>query len=278
MLQKFIALFIALLTAFVVGQITAQSPIAPLPFRQEDPPDRGLDANLFMQTSAEFHACCLQAYNLASLRLKQALAKNPEGKLAVILDLDETVIDNGGFQAMQLRSNLAFDLRLWDDWERNGGNYLSLLPGVKQFLNELSQNHVSAAYISNRNEKNRDVTKKALARLGIEISDDRLLQLATDTSDKTQRRELIAKDFNVLLVIGDNLRDFDECFRCRKLESKTPEELDQAIRERKEAVEKHRQMWGDRWIIIPNPVYGEWTKPLGLGRKDLDRLAPVAKP
>jgi predicted secreted acid phosphatase len=56
-----------------------------------------------------------------------------------------------------------------------------------------------------------------------------------------------------------------------------PEKLDAAIRERKEKVDKARAKWGSEWVILPNPVYGEWTRPLGLGTKDLDRLVPEGK-
>ena len=70
-----------------------------------------------MQSAAEYRACCYQASNLALFRLKEAVAKKPEGKLAVVADLDETILDNAGFQAMQLRSNLAYDQRLWEIWE-----------------------------------------------------------------------------------------------------------------------------------------------------------------
>ena len=81
----------------------------------------------------------------------------------------------------------------------------------------------------------------------------------------------------MLLYIGDNLRDFEDDFRCRKLETGTPEELELAIRERKDLVDKNREAFGTKWIIFPNPAYGEWNKPLGRGRSDFDRLVPAAK-
>src|SRR5262249_59466627 len=93
-----------------------------------------------------------------------------------------------------------------------------------------------------------------------------------------QRRQEVEKEYTVLLYVGDNLRDFDERFRCRKLDPKAaPEELEQAIRERKDEVDRTRAAWGEKWIVLPNPAYGEWMKPLGQGRKDLDRLAPAAR-
>ena len=100
-----------------------------------------------------------------------------------------------------------------------------------------------------------------------------MLLLATDTSDKPARRRAVERSYTVVLNVGDNLRDFDEEFRCRKLDANTPEELERAIRVRKESTDKHRAAWGDKWIVLPNPAYGEWSKPLGRGRADLDRLA-----
>src|SRR5689334_18057736 len=96
-----------------LGLTHAQQAIAP--FKVESPPFRALDANLYMQISAEYRACCYQAYNLATIRLKErhAALKDNGKKPAVILDLDETVLDNAGFQAMLLRSGLAYDQRLW---------------------------------------------------------------------------------------------------------------------------------------------------------------------
>ncbi|MEZ6141480.1 MAG: HAD family acid phosphatase [Zavarzinella sp.] len=266
-----------LIAAFLVGNwVSAQAPVpaAPAAFKPEKPANRGLDANLYMQTSAEYRACCYQAYNLATLRLKDAVRQHADKKLAVVLDLDETVVDNAGFQAMQLRSNLAYDQRLWDHWEKDHAEHVGLIPGAKEFILEAGKLGVTVAYISNRNDKFRDQTKKLLAKHGISAAEDSLLKLSTDTSDKTKRRKEVEKEYTVVLYVGDNLRDFDDSFRCRKFEKKTPEEISQAIKERKETTDKHQSEWGNKWIVLPCPAYGEWLKPLGEGENDLDQLAP----
>ena len=252
----------------------AFAPKAPRAFRTEDPVNRGLDANLYMQTAAEYRAACYQAYNLATFRLKEALTKNPTGKPAVIMDLDETVLNNAGYETMMLRSGLAYDKRIWDDWESKHWEQIGLVPGAKEFILEAKGLGVTIAYISNRNEKFRQNTTMALERLGINVPDDSLLKLRTKTSDKTERQQEIENKFTVILYIGDNLRDFSKRFQCRKLEKKTPEELELAIRERKETVDQYRTEFGTKWIILPNPVYGEWTKPLGHGKACFNRLTP----
>ena len=116
----------------LIAQAPEDAPQAPAAFLPELPTYRGLDANLYMQTSAEYRACCYQAYNLATRRLKERFEELKDGgkKLAVVMDLDETVLDNAGFQAMQLRSGLAFDLRLWDIWEEKHGDMVALVPGA----------------------------------------------------------------------------------------------------------------------------------------------------
>lgn len=267
----------------VHGQQPAPAPVAAaaphvLPFfKPEDPPGRSLDANLFVQTSAEYRACCLQAYNLASLRLAAAVAKTtaPPSTLAVVLDLDETVLDNGAFQSMMIRSRLAYDQRLWDLWEAEHWDKWELVPGAKEFILEAAKAGVHVVYISNRTEKFRPQTKRGLERLGLPLASDAHLKLASDTSDKTARRLEAEKAHTVVLHVGDNLRDFDEAFRAPTLAADADAAaMAAAIRHRKDAVDRHAKNWGDRWIVIPNPIYGEWMKPLDRGLRDVDQLVP----
>jgi 5'-nucleotidase (lipoprotein e(P4) family) len=273
-------LFLAALAgAFLGGQwVTAQAPLPlqlPMLAKTEAPPYRGLDAALYMQTSAEYRACCLQAYNLATLRLKEAMAAKPAGTTAVVLDLDETVFDNGAFQTNQLRTNAAYDQVMWDQWEETKWEQIGLIPGAKEFLLEADKLGVALAYITNRNDKFREATTKAIAKLGIPFGAKDILLLSKETSDKTARRAEVEKKHTVLLYVGDNLRDFDDAFRFAKFDDKsTPADRDSRIAARKMLVDKSKDVWGSKWIILPNPCYGEWTKPLGFGLADLDRLLP----
>lgn len=289
-------LAIALAAPAAVAQVAAPAPTArPVPappppaateaaaarivpyFRAEDPPGRSLDANLFVQTSAEYRACCLQAYALARLRLVAAVAAAtvPSDRLAVVLDLDETVIDNGAFQSMMIRSRLAYDQRLWDIWEAEHWDKWELVPGAKDFILETRAAGVTVIYISNRNDRFHEQTCRGLDRLGLPLADRAHLKLATDTSDKTARRAEAERDYTVVLHVGDNLRDFDEAFRAPALPADADTAtLTAAIQRRKELVDAHAQEWGDRWIVIPNPLYGEWMKPLDRGLRDVDQLVP----
>lgn len=241
----------------------------------EDLPHRGLDANLYLQTAAEYRACCLQAYTLAEERLRQHKAnlKGTEKPPAVVLDLDETVFDNGVFQTLQLRGGGAYDPRAWDAWEEKAGDQIALVPGAKAFLDAAVKLGVTPVYISNRNAKYLKTVTAAFARLGLPAAADGQVLLADKTSDKTDRRAAAEKAYQVLLYVGDNLRDFDEAYRFADLSRAAGPELDAAIKARKDRVDADRAAWGTKWIVLPNPAYGEWQKPLGRGRDDLDRLA-----
>ncbi len=260
-------------------------PKAPIAAKPEDPPFRGLDAALYMQTSAEYRAACYQAYRLATLRLRALLAEKPLGDPAVVSDLDETVFDNGAFQSLQLRSGNVYDQQLWDKYEAEAGESVRLLPGAREFFAECAARQVSVVYISNRSAKYRNQAEEILTRCGLPSFGGQVLPnghfidsllLSTGDNDKTARRQQVEREFNVLLYLGDNLRDFDEAFRFGKLDGTDAKSLDAAIATRKGLVDLTRDKWGDRWVIFPNPCYGEWTKPLGYGKADVGRLARPA--
>ena len=231
------------------------------------PTDRGLDSTLYVRTSAEYRACCLQAYALAEERVKAKLtARSKGGKpAAVVLDLDETVIDNTGFQARQVQTRQAtFDENQWDEWERDDRGQVRFVPGAKEFLAFLKARGVEAVYITNRSERRRKELHALLKRLDIDVPDDQLLLYdpGTKSSDKTGRRDKASQAFDVVLWVGDNLRDFDNVFKYDK----------RGAVGRKEAVDERRAKFGTDWIILPNPLYGEWTKGFANTRADAGLL------
>jgi acid phosphatase len=276
-MNRWFRLLAAIASAGLFTRPASAQEVAQVNVRLETPAYRGLDANLYMQTSAEYRAVCLQTFQWAMLRLKQALAAAPQDgrRPVVVMDLDETVIDNAGFQSWLLRTGRAYDQDLFDRWEMFGGDQVDLIPGAKQFILDAERLGVGIVHISNRNNRFREATKKTLQRLGIPVSNDRDLKLSTDTSDKTARRqEVEAKDNGrILLLVGDNLRDFDDSFRFPAIAPEaTKSVLAAAIESRKQKVDETAANWGAKWIILPNPVYGEWPKPLGRGKRDLDQL------
>jgi acid phosphatase len=254
----------------VVGYLVGQGP-------SPNPQQRGLDANLWMQTAGEYRACCLQTYRQAWERLQQKVKKAAPAKgkpLAVIMDLDETVLDNSGFQTSLSRDSVDYSDSLWDEWEKDHFDEVRLVPGAREFIEKAEGAGVAVVYLSNRAEKNRAGTIAALEHVKLDTRkiENRLL-LAGSTSDKTERRNQVRKRYEVLMLFGDNLRDFDEKpFKAKKVGEYDVSGQNEAIAERLKQVDEQRSHWGDDWIILPNPVYGEWTKLLG--RRSLDNMRP----
>ena len=200
----------------------------------------------FQQRSAEVQALQLQAFNLATLRLDQAVAKAKDpSKLAVVTDLDETVIDNSALLARDLAACHQYDgWDTWLHWEREGQP--TLIPGAKAFLEHADRAGVTIRYLSDRADSQKPHTLKTLKALGLpQVSDDSVLLLGPP---KVERRELVSRDHEIILLLGDTLHDFDGRFR------KTP------VVEQRQTVQQESSQWGNKWIVLPNAGYGTWSK------------------
>lgn len=226
-----------------------------------------MGANLYLQTSAEYRAACLQTFRCASNRLDQLLdASDITGsRPAVIMDLDETVLDNSAFQTYLYLTSQDYTDVLWANYEQNFSKDVTLIPGAKEFISDATAKGAEVVFLSNRLEVFQSSTIAAMERLGVagEKVEDRLyLKKDKDApSDKSARRDRISAKYNVLLVIGDNLRDFAEVFANPKLSAApTAQDLLTAISQRKQDVDLAAIHWGQNWFILPNPVYGEWDR------------------
>jgi acid phosphatase len=252
------------LGSFGLWPLGARQP-ATEPAAAVNPQERALDANLWLQTSAEYRAICLQTYNWMADRLRTRLAALPNDGLppAVVLDLDETVLDNSPFQSFLDRDRLKYTDELWEVWEQDYPKEVRLVPGAKEFITATEQLGVTVVYISNRLEKYRSSTIAALKNLGLNTRDiDSRLLLKTVTSDKTGRRKLAESRNRVLLLAGDNLRDLSEEFVLPKFDPNDNKAQLQMIQDRLAKVDKAAYRWGTDWFVLPNPIYGEWLKPL----------------
>ena len=240
-----------------------------------------LGSVLYMQTAAEYHASCLQTYRCAAARLKELLrsSKSDHRKSAVVLDLDETVLDNSTFESFILQNNAVYNDSLWQRFEREHWDEVELLPGAQEFIELAERQGVTVVFISNRSETNRQFTVKALQNLGINCDkiDERLfLKKPEESSDKTPRRQAVNDQYRVLLYLGDNLRDFSETLAFPKLRTANNDSLLLAIQSRQAQVEAAHDHWGVDWFVFPNPAYGEWQKALGEGNHMLGKLHPTA--
>jgi 5'-nucleotidase (lipoprotein e(P4) family) len=249
-----------------ISSAIAQSPQSP----PAQPQESRLLANMYMITAAEYRACCLQTYRLAEERLKEKLCcrTNATRAPAVLMDLDETVFDNSGFQTVLYRDRLVYRDELWEPWERDFAHEVRLIPGARQFIEKAEAACVTVIYMSNRNVRTRESTVNALKHNGINVDNiHNRLELKSDSSDKTARRSRTAERFDVLLTVGDNLRDFSEEFKVGP---------NTTIASRFKAVDEHAARWGNDWFILPNCCYGEWEKLLG--QNPAQHFPPTAMP
>ena len=128
-----------------------------------------LGGNLYLQQSAEYKACCWQIYKCAELRLQASLdaAPIPPKNPAVVMDLDETVLDNSAFETFLYQSDLEYTDDLWADYEEHYPQDGTLIPGARDFIKEATKLGVTVVFLSNRTEKFRKSTEDALQRNGI---------------------------------------------------------------------------------------------------------------
>lgn len=211
------------------------------------------NAVLWQQTSGEYRALAFQAYNFAKLSLKEALWQQANGKHnCVIVDADETVLDNSAFQGHEIKKGVSFVPEDWAKWTSLA--IADTVPGALAFLKFAASKKVETFYITNRDEAEYAGTLKNLQKFGFPNADEAHLLVKTTTSDKEPRRQKVLENYNVLLLCGDNLSDFSNVFY--REQKNTKEQVDAA-----------QQLFGTKFIVLPNPMYGDWEKPLYKGDK-----------
>lgn len=201
----------------------------------------------YQQNSAEVHALQVQAYNVAKERLDDYL-KNKQGgkKPAVVLDLDETVLDNMPLAAKGITE--GFDYTEWgEDWQNwVDAASANLIPGAKDFLNHANERGVKIFYISNRLAKNQKPTIENMKKLGLpQVSKDNVM-LWGESGTKKERRRKIRKHYDILLLIGNSLYDLSSEF------------IHRSTKQQIATVEKRAEEFGKRFIILPNSAYGDY--------------------
>ena len=213
---------------------------------------------LYVQTATEFAANNIQTYANAKNALLKGLedsswkaaleqVDNFEDKSpAIILDVDETVLDNSNFQARTILSGLSYP-NGWAEWvnESNAG----AVEGVNDFLHFADKKGVKIYYLTNRLESFREATKKNILKLGLPFEDDSVLLMRSEENlrDKTDRRKKIANENRIVLIIGDQLTDFISTKEAYVFHT-----------ERKKLAKKYSDLWGTKWFLVTNPTYGRW--------------------
>ena len=206
-------------------------------------------AALYQQRAAEYKALCFQAYNIAKLRVDEAVKKHSTKPLAVVTDIDETLLDNSPYDAARAIKNLDYTSRTWKEWTAKA--IADTVPGAPSFLKYAASKGIKIFYITNRDGDERVATLKNLQLYHLPYTDDAHLLSKNGVSSKESRRGEVAKKYHIVLLCGDNLPDFDALY------DNQPSEAN-----RMAVTEKLRKEFGSRYIIIPNPSYGDFENSL----------------
>ena len=208
-------------------------------------------AILWQQSSAEYRALAFQAFSLAQLRLDQDLAQHRSRRgrsmrPAIVVDSDETVLDNTRFQAELILRGVAYTPQSWTAWcERAEAG---AVPGAVEFLNYAFRHGVRVFYITNRRQTEKAGTVANLKKLGFpDVSDETvMIREQGTTPSKESRRQNVRSHYRIVLLMGDNLNDFNDDFAGK------------SIADRKAQVDRERVEFGSQYIVLPNPMYGDW--------------------
>lgn len=208
----------------------------------------GIDGKLFAtaytQRAAEYRALCFQAYNIAHLRVDEIAKKNYSKPKALITDIDETVLDNSPYEAHQSLQGKDYEAASWAEWTAIAN--ADTVPGSLSFFKYASSKGIEVFYVTNRGEKEREATLKNLQKFNFPNADNAHLMLRENISSKEERRKSIAASYSITLLLGDNLADFSFLFDVKN------------TGDRMNDVNASAAEFGDKFIILPNFMYGDW--------------------
>lgn len=245
-----------LLALLALGVVTALVAMRRPP--EVAPQNDLLNATLWAARSVEYKANALALFQLADLRLDAALADpawtavddaSPAGKpAAIIADVDETLLDNSPYQAWLVRAREEYAPETFDAWTRDAA--APPVPGAVEFTRRAAERGVTVFYVTNREASQEDATRSNMAALGFPIGDgvDTFLMSGERpdwTSRKGTRRAFVARDYRVLLLLGDNYGDFSDDFAL-------------PLDGRLASFERHRTHFGRDWLMLANPQYGSF--------------------
>lgn len=269
------SLVLALLTACAtpgVPPVPAKAPAANTGATPELPATAAHDqrhAVAWVQTSTEYQALALMVFQNARQRLEPVITAgradqlrdwsampadefldNDNGqRLAVIFDVDETLIDNSAYQARLVATGETFAPDTWLAWVLEAR--ARAIPGAVEFTRWLDGRGVRVWYVTNRVVPEREATLANLRALGFPVDADGGNLLVRDDDggfgkDKVSRRQLVDGEHRVIAMFGDNLGDFlGGVF------------ADNATRSAR--IAPYQAWWGERWFVLPNPLYGSWV-------------------
>lgn len=199
----------------------------------------------WMQQSGEYEALSWQAFNIAKETFLQRHAL-PGTRKAVIVDIDETMLNNIPYEAWLIKNNRSYSDKTWHQWVSAG--QAEAVPGAVSFAQFVLAHNGKIFYISNRNTVDYQATADNLTQQGFpDISRDTLILNEGKNTNKASRfKKVIAKGYTPVIFMGDNLNDF------------TGETWHKTNDQRKHFVNVNSGKFGSDFIILPNPSYGDW--------------------
>lgn len=249
-------LFVAvlLLAGIACRSASTPPPAAPAPRGPATPaatnaagdPKKDLDSIRWMRDSAEYQAAARQTYRAATSYVEQAAVSRAAGTWAVVLDADETIINNIQYQVEISRVGEAFTPASWKRWVQR--REATPVPGARAFLDRVRELGGRIAVVTNRLGSECDDTA-AVFTTHLLVYDVMLCRPDGTPSDKNPRFESVAKGttpmggepLDVIAFLGDNILDFPA--------------LGQDIRGKDDAAFAD---FGARFFVLPNPMYGSW--------------------
>ncbi|MBK5186737.1 MAG: hypothetical protein JJD97_00755 [Gemmatimonadaceae bacterium] len=176
--------------------------------------------------------------------LSLALLIGAAQRWAVILDADETVLDNSEYQRQLAVAHASFSAKSWTAWVNERAAVA--IPGAPAFTTLVHSLGGRVVIVTNRSLSECDPTRANLRSVGIDA--DLVVCQPPGEGNKNPRFERVEKGtaapgvpaLTVIAWLGDNIQDFPS--------------LAQAVRNDSTALGQ----FGKRFFIIPNPMYGSW--------------------
>jgi len=201
----------------------------------------------WVRSSAEHRAVFVQVYRDAAEHVREVEVGLPDGRWGVILDADETVLDNSTYQRRLADRGESFSNDTWNAWVREEA--ATAQPGAPGFIELVRSLGGRVAIVTNRDEEVCDATRRNLAALSIAV--DVVLCQQPGERGKGGRFRAVQEGtaaagippLEVVAWLGDNIQDFPG--------------LSQDVRD---APESALDLFGLRYFLLPNPMYGSWER------------------
>jgi 5'-nucleotidase (lipoprotein e(P4) family) len=230
-----------------------------------------IDALVWLDTSAEQAALYHQAFSLARLRICRFLEKvemrdKLPGQFCIFTDCDETILDNSAYNAWLVTSGNSFTQQSWNDYCNS--KLSKATPGAVEFINWVNTLGISIFFVTSRSNSTRQATAENLRMLGFPDIETNFSENPAETNlfikymddpltpekehwEKWDQYNWITRNRRVepIIWLGDNLSDFKDYYRTKPWNERT-----------QTALTKDSDLWGEKFIVMPNPVYGAFLR------------------